>query len=216
MTARLAQLACLFLLMGCASARHPRASGVVTVAPPAPDLSGVLRLMGRYNRAHACPIAPDLAITNAHVVDGSTPFRENKLLPHEWATRDGAHGLTVPKQAATFRDLAEIGPYAGEFPRWYPIAANPPQPGDPVWFVGYDMRKKKAAMLERVFAARVVNVVGTYVVMDPSGVPGSSGSCVLNARGEVVAINAEMNPLEDGSVVGGAVGVWAGLLDLGK
>lgn len=210
MTARLAQLACLFLLMGCASKRPTDISGSVEVAP---DTSAVLHLVGQEHVAQACPIGPERALTNAHVVKGARPDEQWK--PYSWHTSQGL-GLAGAVRVARWRDLAEVIPTGGTFPRWYPVAATPPLPGERVWFVGYDWRDRPRAFTPRIFPAIVERVEGPLLILFPAGTPGSSGSCVLNTRGEVVAINAAGKDIEDGTVVGVAVGVWAGLLDLGK
>jgi S1-C subfamily serine protease len=45
----------------------------------------------------------------------------------------------------------------------------------------------------------------------PSGKPGSSGSCIVNDAGEVVAINEGGYETDDKDEVGLGVGVWGGL-----
>jgi hypothetical protein len=62
----------------------------------------------------------------------------------------------------------------------------------------------------------VIRVRNGHVIYFPPGVPGTSGSCVLNEAGEVVAINTFGRDLDDQSVVGGGVGVWGDLLELGS
>ncbi len=184
------------------------------VQASAPDLGGVLALAGSRGLAHACPVAPELALTSEHVVGP-------EFAPFVWEGSGvvgvlGGRGLTVRD---LFRDLAFVRPYKSVFPRFYPIAAASPAVGERVWFLGYDFRKREDAMAPRPFDARVVRTRAGHLVMDRAGAPGASGSCVLNERGEVVAIHRGVHgldnrPLEDG--VGYAVGVWAPLLELGK
>lgn len=215
----LARLACLLLLTGCATARPPQATGLVTVAPPAPDLTGVLALVGKDAFAHACPIAADLALTNGHVVDGISLIGERPIHPLMWESRGvlgvlGGEGLT---ERNPFRDLAFVRPSEGEFPKFYVVAKEPPAVGERVWFLGYDFRKRKAVLAPRVFDAEVVRVRVGHIAFYRAGVKGSSGSCVLNARDEVVAVNQALIQTEDDAELSGiGVGVWAGLLDLGR
>ena len=210
------RLACLFLVTtGCASAPIGGRSvtGSLEVAPAQPDTAAILRLSGRNSFAHACPISAELAITNAHVVDKD---KDEPLQPVSWSAL-GENGLATAVTAARFRDTAEIKPQRNTFPRWYPVAKVPPVEGERVWFIGYDWRSRKSAFAERVFAVKVVRVVGSVVVMYPAGTPGSSGSCVLNGKGEVVAINSGAVMVKDGDETAGvAVGIWGPLLEIGK
>jgi S1-C subfamily serine protease len=50
----------------------------------------------------------------------------------------------------------------------------------------------------------------------PSGKPGSSGSCVVNEWGEVVAINMGGYSTDDGDEAGLAIGVWGDLARMPK
>src|SRR5262245_19870347 len=63
---RLARLA-VVIPMALVAACVPASSRIE--APAAPDTSGVLRLVGRFSSAHACPISESLALTSAHVTD---------------------------------------------------------------------------------------------------------------------------------------------------
>lgn len=178
---------------------------------PTPNLDGVLSLMGPRSMAHACPIGPNRALTNGHVIG------------HDWERfiweSDGHLGLlgapsTTEKDR--FRDLGTVRPWGGQtFPRWYAVAKQPPQVGDRVYFRAYDFRRKKDAFAPVVVATTVVRVLNGHVIYSPAGTPGSSGSCVLNQAGEVVAINAAGMELGDKNVVGIAVGIWEPLLGLG-
>ena len=64
---------------------------------------------------------------------------------------------------------------------------------------------------EDVIEAKVVRIVALHVLFVPSGQPGSSGSCVVNEAGEVVAINEGGYTADDGGDAGLAVGVWGNL-----
>ena len=166
-----------------------------------PDTSGILRLVGRFSFAHACPIASDTALTNAHVLD-SRPFdRQAPLLPSMWSDGQGRVGILHPDHTNMDRDIAVAH---GEFPQFYKIGKRP-VPGDRVWFIGYNLSGKR--ILEtKLISSKVERVVAGHVVYSPGGQPGSSGSCVLNQQGEVVAINAFT--VDEGQA-GLGVGVWA-------
>lgn len=197
---------------GCASA--PKR---VTAAAPSdiPDLSGVLRLVARnHRRAMGCPTAEHTILTNAHVALSSREFSLEGAyddLPFffAWATRDdAAKGYTTGRtQLDRYRDLAVIESET-PIPHWYPIAAEAPQIGERLFWVGLDWRDRSRAFAERVFSGRLLRISVGHLVIDRAGSPGSSGSCVLNEQGEVVGIHAVSAEMESGESVGGAVGIW--------
>lgn len=197
----------------------PAPTGSVSVAMPGTDLGGVLSLIGEKNMAQACPVSADRALTNGHVAKEEPVLGGEPVpLPYIWESM-GQVGLLGSRETTAwdrFRDLAYVQAYHSTFPRWYPIAKEAPKPGDRVRFIGWDFRKRKDAYGPREFAATVIRVRNAHVIFTPPGVPGTSGSCVLNDRGEVVAINAFGKDLDDTNTVGGAIGVWGNLLELGQ
>lgn len=205
---RLAVLLSAFLASACSACATAARTIVTTVEPPAPELKGVLRLMGRHAQAHACPVTPDLALTSAHVLD-LRPFDPSSgLYPYIWSDGEGRTGVAVPRQVARYMDLGGLRPEGKGWEITYPVASRAPQPGDRVWLVGYDFRSRRDAYAPRVLSTTVLRVVAGHLVLSDAGWPGSSGSCVLNALGEAVAVNAGATELGDGRRVGMAVGVW--------
>ena len=175
-----------------------------------PNLDGVLSLIGLRSLAHACPIGPSKALTNAHVIGDYDRYVWESL------GHVGLLGAPRTTEKDLFRDLGYVAPWRGAFPTWYRVSKDAPKPGDRLWFLGWDFRKRKDAFAPRVFQSEVLRVRNGHVIMTPAGVPGTSGSCVLNQHGEVVAINSAGMELEDKSQVGIAVGVWGDLLDIGR
>jgi V8-like Glu-specific endopeptidase len=171
--------------------------------------------MGRFGGGHACPIEPRIALTNAHVVD-PRPFDES-VMPFGAAYSDGVGhaGFLIPIRGRleTLRDLAAVEPLTAGvvFADPFRVASEAPKPGDRVWVLGYSWKNRKSALDEDVIDAHVTRVVALHVEFYPSGEVGSSGSCVLNAAGEVVAINSGAWPTDDHSKGGHAVGVWGAL-----
>lgn len=176
-----------------------------------------LRLIGRFNAGHACVLGPRFALTNAHVVD-QRPFDQSVALsPFSWSDGDGHAGFLVPVSTERIRDLGTLQPLreADVFPHYLPVAAEAPKPGDRVYFLGYDWGSKKAAMGPDVVEARVTRIVALHVLFVPSGKPGSSGSCLVNEAGEVVAINEGGFDTDDGEA-GISIGVWGDLAQTPK
>lgn len=172
-----------------------------------PDVSGILHLVGRFSSAHACPVAAGLAFTSAHVVD-PRPFEADvALVPFRYSTDAGGEGILTPESSRGGEDLATAS-LTPPVTRFYPIADRPPGFAENVWFIGYDFRGQRDAFATRVFRTRVLRVVAGLVVLKDEPPEGSSGSCVLNAKGEVVAIIDFGLGLADGRAIGGAVGVW--------
>ncbi len=176
-----------------------------------PDLSGVLKLSTTSAIAHACPIGMDKALTNAHVVQASSEWL--------WGQGNGEefHGIAVTDWTDGFRDLAQVVPSTEtRFPKWYALAEKAPKIGEKVYFLGYDFRKQRDAYGPRTLTAKVTGMQNGMLVFDAPGNPGSSGSCILNEAGEVVAINKSGRELDNGDQSGQGVAVWGKWLQLKK
>ncbi len=190
---------------------------VVFLAAPPPAVEaltrGTLRLIGRFSAAHACPIQPRVALTNGHVIDPRPFDNDVKPFPYAWSDGTGASGFLVPASLERARDLATVEPMRADdvFPHPFRVAAQAPKPGDRVWLLGYDWRNRKSAMDDDVIEAKVTRVMALHVLFTPSGHPGSSGSCLLNDAGEVVAINEGGYETDAHEEAGLAVGVWGSL-----
>lgn len=178
------------------------------------NLGNVLRLIGKDNAAHACPTSPIEALTNAHVARRHKQNGDVEWLNYIWSV-GSVMGFLRPKSEDEYRDLAKVEPVGSRFPAWYQIAASEPKVGDKVYLLGYDWSKAKKAMADDEIEAKVTRIVAGHIQFVPSGVGGSSGSCLLNERGEVVGINEGSWPTDDG-IGGMAVGVWRSILEVPK
>jgi hypothetical protein len=191
------------LASGCALNPRPTAPSTST-----PDLTGVMKLFGRFSSAHACPVGERMAVTNAHVSDLRPFDRDFPLYPFRWSDDSGHSGVVDSTLVERSSDLAILVPVDEEtFPRYYKVAQTAPAVGDRVWFLGYSWKTAKEAYSTRVITGTILRIVADHIVISEAGEPGSSGSCVLNANGEVVAINAWRTEIGT-DAVGIAVGVW--------
>lgn len=159
--------------------------------PVAPfDIRPVISLIGRFGMAHACPLGPDLVITNAHVTD-IEPTSAFALLPSRaWSEVEGDFGLES-RGVSYAADLSVMGPVSEiKLQHYFPIALDLPSPGDTLYWVGYDWRHKATMFARRVFSGHVLRVIAGNIIIDRETTKGSSGSCVLDGQGRAVGIIA--------------------------
>lgn len=180
----------------------------------APEPAGIT-IVGRYGVGHACQVGPLVALTAAHVV-----ARGSETFSMRWSDHAGNAGrLEAPAGPASKREDLAVMVSDRPFARWYEVAKDAPKVGDIVTVTGFQWGGRGRVLLERVVVTRVARVVAGHLELRDGAKPGSSGSCVLNALGELVAINVGELPV-DGSLTmpaGWAVGVWgewmAGVLE---
>lgn len=199
---------------GCGAARSARPGNASEPLPP--DLTGIVSLVGRYVRgAHACPVSETLALSNAHVADIAPFYLEPRYQDYRWSDEAGNEGYLTPVWVARSADLA-LFKSDKPFRRFYPIAKERPAPGEFAWFLGFNFDNRKSAYEERTFKRRVLRTKAGNLMLDEAGTPGSSGSCILNAAGEVMAINAwglDLKSLEEIGIGPGVWGAWAPVLE---
>lgn len=193
-------------LSGCAS-RGPALAEGVTVKPP--DTSHVMSVLGRDPIGHACPAGKNLVLTAAHVMDPEPGNRERPFEHFRWSDEAGNSGFLIPIAGVLAADLAVMKSHE-DLSFWYPRAAEAPKPGDHLWLVEYDWSGQEEAFAHKRVEVAVVRIVAGSIVFKPAGMPGSSGSCVLNAAGEIVGIQVwtvavGWHRLQQ---VGVSVGVW--------
>ena len=180
-------------------------SAAPLLAGEAPDTSRILSVVGRFTVAHACPVAPDVVLSNAHVFD-LRPF-DPQIPPFPYRFEGGGvTGWLHPNKVFSDIDLGTAVPTVPV--QYYPIATQPPTPGEQMWWVAYDWRKKHA-FEQKVLTGKVVRVIAGAIVLDQDTPQGSSGSCILNAKGEVVGLIAWSFAMDDqqGDLAVG-VGIW--------
>jgi hypothetical protein len=171
-----------------------------------PDTSGVLAVMGKIAVGHACPISSNLAITAAHVIDPRPFDKDVPLQGSRWSAA-GQDGVLTPEGVVIEVDLGFVSS-PKDFPIVYEKAEGPPAEGEKLWLVGYDWSNTAKAFAEKRLEVKVLRIVAGHVIFDRAGEGGSSGSCVLNAQGKLVAINVAGMGVGFNEEVGIAVGVW--------
>ena len=167
--------------------------------PQAPDTTKIQDCFSRWGTGQITPVSPSLALTARHLVD-SFPLNKMEPTPCRWEK-----GVAVPDSFAPSSDLASV---RGTFTQWYPIASSPPQVGEQLWAKGLDWRSQKLAYQPRIFTGKVLRVTAGNIILDAEVAPGTSGSGLLNAKGEVVGVVVWGKEMEDGKQVTIAVGVW--------
>lgn len=172
-----------------------------------PDMTGILRLVGRFGAAHACPVG-ELILTNGHVTDLRPFDRDVSLMPYRYSDGAGHSGILAPVSTERCADLGLMAVRPGFTVKPYPVASEAPKVGERVWYQGFDFASRGKAYAERVVAAKVLRIVAGHLILDEVGDFGSSGSCVLNVRGQVVGINAFGHKVRSGEEVEGVVGIW--------
>ena len=181
---------------------------------PAPDMSGVLSVSGRSLLAHVCPISPTLALTAEHVSGWHSmiDYWGRAYTVALLLDLDGRPVTLMEVNSDMRRDLSVVEivlPEGTTFSKWYDIAKEVPEVGDPLWLMGYD---EPAAWAQETVAVTYRGSVAGRMLYDLSGGPGSSGSCILNAAGEVVGINTHSTGVVGVRGVGQLVaGPWANI-----
>jgi hypothetical protein len=145
----------------------------------------VIRLTNHRYRAHACPVAPHAALTSRHVAFGD----DDKPETYVWSDEVGGIGVVKGLDYSAWADLA-IMTTTTAFARTFEIADTEPKLGDSLYLVNFDYSEtRRPAMSHQIVSMTYEGRVGAQMNYKPRGTPGSSGSCVFNAEGKVVAIN---------------------------
>jgi len=184
---------------------------------PAPDFSKAISVSYPGGLGTACPVSASVAITAGHVAQDESPFRPPRLV----MMRGGSAvwgGYLNADFASDYEDAGflKVDEDSAPFPSWYEFAMKAPEIGERLWWVGYDWRKRKDAGVLRLFTGRVVSLRGGMVFMDTETTPGSSGSCVLNSEGKIVAVTVWSIALDDQARAAVFVGMYPPWFDSNK
>lgn len=213
---RRALLLAALLAGGCAHAR-----AVTPAGPKAPEVEQttadqVLRVIGRWGMAHACPVETDAGrflVTNAHVVDEYPESPTAGLFSLIWSDGAGHEGIARPVDADRARDLALLRVASGEVAKWYPVASTAPAAGDRLSLLAYKWKGRDHVLEDRRVVARVLRVVAGHVVYAPQGLEfgdmqGGSGGCGITSDGKAASIHGWSIPAGPGEFASVGVGIW--------
>lgn len=168
------------------------------------NLSSTLHLIGTRTSATACPVGPHIALTARHVIEPEEP--PFTLRSYRFSTDDFVAGVAQGREIFNEVDLGIMT--TEETLRPYSFAAEAPEPGDMLYLLGYDWRKEKSAWASRYWVSEVIRTQAGHILFTDPAEPGTSGSCVMNASGEVVGIYLGAKQMHDLKLVGLAAAVY--------
>ena len=159
----------------------------------------VPQISSRKGLGHICPFTPHLAYTARHVVVEQQHHRA-WFIPLIWK-QDPSAGTLMPLYTDARRDLA-VGCSDEPFPRPFERAVDAPEPGDRL-YIPVHQWLRKGAPRERQEVV-VAEVVAGMIRLEAPPLPASSGACLLDTDGRLVAVyDGGFGP-----VTGSASGVW--------
>jgi hypothetical protein len=101
-----------------------------------------------------------------------------------WSDGYGFSGRAIGWSFDVHRDWGELKLLTGVPEHLFPIAEEPPAPGDKVYWMQFEDNSWESKQVEAV----VDYIVAGYAWVDTVPTVGASGSCVVNADGEVVGV----------------------------
>lgn len=188
-------LAVTLLFVGCASKSIDLAPEAPKISK-APDTAGIISLLSLDRIGHACP-CDGTVYTAAHLARPG-----NEYLFYTWGDQLGHQGTAEGNSYDRYRDLGTLK-LMGDTPYMYPKATTLPKRGDVVYWVEFGTTAHEF-FLPKVRKAKFLYAFAGYANFDNIPQQGASGSCLLNAKGEVVGIVA-WGGIKGGKKAGAAV-----------
>ena len=153
--------------------------------------------------AQICPVGPNEGFTARHVAyERYEDDLDMNSIPMRWSMFGTWKGGVA--QPANFSHALDIARVTSDtpFPYFFPIAAVDPKVGDRVTIVGYNFDKGAKPYIVKT---KITDFSAGVLYTEDTPGPGSSGSCVFNEEGEVVAINYGARVVSMDRVRGAAV-----------
>jgi hypothetical protein len=174
----------------------------VNLTPVPLDLPGIPRdvdpslalMTGNGQAGHGCPV--DGAVYTARHVMWNREL--GQFEGASWSSR-GEEGGAVVSGVSPISDIVELGLSPNTLVY---LPRGSARVGERVYWFEYDFRTKANALRARRRFAVVLRIVARQYVLDEIPVGGASGSCLINERGEAIAIVTGGWELTDGKFVG--------------
>jgi hypothetical protein len=156
-----------------------------------------LAIFTAYSFGHGCPIKDMGILTALHVVQPRLGYR---LSSATWSDASGQVGYADPIGPLPFADIAFLMPVGRAVPTYLPIGkANV---GDRVYYWEFSYINRAEALRAEMKPATLLRKVGGHLIVDNPPDEGASGSCIVNASGEVVGVVVWGMVMNDGRTIG--------------
>ena len=171
------------LISACGGKYIPPALGPITL-----DVDPSIAIQApNGNAGHACAVFNDYGeffLTASHVVWNE---ETQSYMPVVWSDGFGQEGYFETDGPFSAVDVALLNPVGEKRP--FALPQGPAgKPGDTVYWFEYDFRTRKNALRARRRFAKILRVVAQHYILDDLAEGGSSGTCLLDAQGEVIGI----------------------------
>jgi hypothetical protein len=144
-----------------------------------------MSLAGYGTLGHACPTERGV-YTALHNVKPYADHPQGHFFTKAFAWEDGYEnkGLLYFDSSSETRDLARAAASLGYVP--YPLADENPEVGDVVYWKEYNLSDDVMTIIER--ESTVTQVIAGHIVMEHNPLPGASGGCLINRKGQAIGV----------------------------